>query len=71
MSGAEARRAPRERPRSQRSELAGRILVAIPAALFAIFIVVQGGLVFALGLIALGMLALNELYGLMRRARRS
>ena len=69
MSGAEARRAPRERPRSQRSELAGRILVAIPAALFAIFIVVQGGLIFALGLIALGLVALNELYGLMRRAR--
>jgi len=45
------------------------VLVAIPAALFAIFIVVQGGLVFALGLIALGSIALAELYGLMRRAR--
>ena len=33
------------------------------------FIVVQGGLIFALGLIALGILALRELYGLMRRAR--
>ncbi len=52
-----------------RSELVGRVLVAIPAALFAIFIVVQGGLIFALGLIALGVVALNELYGLMRRAR--
>lgn len=54
---------------SPRSELTGRVLVAIPAAAFAIFIVVQGGLVFALGLIALGALALHELYGLMRRAR--
>jgi phosphatidate cytidylyltransferase len=45
------------------------VLVAIPAALFAIFIVVQGGLVFALGLIALGCVALHELYGLMRRGR--
>ncbi|HEX2072130.1 MAG TPA: phosphatidate cytidylyltransferase [Thermoleophilaceae bacterium] len=51
------------------SDLPGRILVAVPAALFAIFIVVQGGLVFALGLIALGIVALGELYGLMRRAR--
>ncbi|HEU0019796.1 MAG TPA: phosphatidate cytidylyltransferase [Thermoleophilaceae bacterium] len=59
-------REPRER---RRSELVGRILVAIPAAAFAIFIVVQGGLIFALGLIALGIVALNELYGLMRRAR--
>jgi len=59
----------RERPSRKRSELVGRIAVAIPAALFAIFIVVQGGLIFALGLIALGVVALNELYGLMRRAR--
>ncbi len=45
------------------------MLVAIPAAAFAIFIVVQGGLIFALGLIVLGIVALGELYGLMRRAR--
>jgi phosphatidate cytidylyltransferase len=65
-----ARRRPAREPRERgRSELAGRVLVAIPAALFAIFIVVQGGLIFALGLIALGCVALNELYGLMRRAR--
>ena len=50
-------------------DLMERVLVAVPAALFAIFIVVQGGLVFALGLIALGIVALNELYGLMRRAK--
>jgi phosphatidate cytidylyltransferase len=51
------------------SELSKRILVAVPAALFAIFIVAQGGTVFAVGLIALGLVALNELYGLMRRAK--
>jgi phosphatidate cytidylyltransferase len=56
-------------PDRQRSDLPGRVLVAIPAAAFAIFIVVQGGLIFALGLIALGVVALTELYGLMRRAR--
>ena len=54
---------------SPRSDLTRRVLVAVPAALFAIFIVAQGGLVFALGLIALGIVALNELYGLMRRAK--
>ncbi len=59
------------RPREQRrgSDLPGRVVVAVPAALFAIFIVTQGGLIFALGLIALGVACLNELYGLMRRAR--
>jgi len=59
----------REPRRSRQSELASRILVAIPAGVFAIFIVVQGGLILALGLIALGVIALGELYGLMRRAR--
>lgn len=62
-------REPRQRPRRQRSELLGRVLVAVPAAIVAVVMVVQGGLVFALGLIALGCVALNELYGLMRRAR--
>lgn len=63
-----ARPAPR-RPERRRSDLVGRIAVAIPAAAFAIFIVGQGGLIFALGLIALGIAALTELYTLMRRAR--
>ncbi len=43
--------------------------MAIPAAVFAIFIVTSGGLVFALGLILLGIVAMQELYSLMRRAR--
>jgi phosphatidate cytidylyltransferase len=51
------------------SDLLPRIAVALPAIVFAVFIVVQGGLIFALGAIALGLVALNELYGLMRRAR--
>jgi phosphatidate cytidylyltransferase len=69
--------APRRRPepheapptRRSRSDLGPRILAAIPAALFAIVIVVKGGLVFALGLILLGTIALRELYTMMRRAR--
>jgi phosphatidate cytidylyltransferase len=43
--------------------------VAVPAILFAIFIVTSGGLVFALGVILLGIVALGELYTMMRRAR--
>jgi len=66
-----ARREPRgERPpRRGGSDLAGRIAIAIPAAIFAIFIVWQGGEVFALGLVALGVIALGELYTLMGRVR--
>src|SRR5215208_6604384 len=58
----------RERPARQ-SDLLSRVLIAIPAALFAILIVGEGGLVFALGIFALGVVALGELYGLMGRVR--
>ena len=51
------------------ADLRARILVAIPAAIFAIFIVTQGGEIFAGGLILLGCVAMSELYSLMRRAR--
>jgi phosphatidate cytidylyltransferase len=60
----------RERPRRrQRSDLAGRLIAAVPAIAFAIFIVSQGGLVFAIGLIGLGVLALHELYTMMDRVQ--
>jgi len=51
------------------SDLRARIVVAIPAVIFAIVIVTQGGEVFAGGVILLGCLAMGELYSLMRRAR--
>ena len=38
-----------EERRGDRSDLGPRILVAIPAIIFAVFIVVQGGVVFAAG----------------------
>ena len=56
-------------PRRRPSDLGPRLLAAIPAVLFAVIIVTQGGLVLALGLILLGVVALQELYSLMRRAR--
>ena len=58
----------RSRP-SQGAELRARVVVAIPAVAFAIFIVVKGELIFALGVILLGTIALHELYAMMRRAR--
>lgn len=64
-----ARAPARRRAEARRSDLGPRIAVALPAIAFAIFIVVQGGLVFALGVIALGIATLRELYTLMRRAR--
>ena len=58
-----------EEPRRERSDLGPRILVAIPAIIFAVFIIVQGGLVFAIGLLLLGVIALRELYTLMGRVQ--
>ena len=59
----------RARERGSGGDTAGRVLTALPAIAFAIFIVAEGGLVFALGAIALGCVALQELYGMMQRAR--
>jgi phosphatidate cytidylyltransferase len=43
------------------------VLAAIPAVAFAIFIVAYGGLVFAIGVIFLGLVCLTELYRIMGR----
>ncbi len=60
----------RSRPRRrQRSDLGGRVLFALPAIFFAIFIVYYGGEVFVAGLFLLGILALHEVYTLFRRVR--
>jgi phosphatidate cytidylyltransferase len=50
-------------------ELRRRVLWALLPAAFAIFIIAQGGLVFALGLAVLGILALHELYSMTRGVR--
>ena len=63
-----ARREERE-PRRRSSDTSSRVLYAIPAIAFALFIVISGGLVFALGLVLLGILALHEVYSMMRRVR--
>jgi phosphatidate cytidylyltransferase len=58
----------RERGRG-RSDTGARVLAAVPAIAFALFIVSQGGLVFTIGLIALGVIAMGELFGMMSRVR--
>ena len=65
--------APRQRARraqraNTRSDLSARVLVALPAIAYAIFIVAEGGVVFALGLIPLGLVCLHELYEMFDRA---
>jgi phosphatidate cytidylyltransferase len=53
--------------RNEGSDLGARVLAAVPAIVFAIFIVVEGGTVFALGVGLLGMMACAELFRMMRR----
>jgi phosphatidate cytidylyltransferase len=53
----------------RRSDLGPRVLIAIPAVAYAIFIVAEGGAVFALGIYVLGVIALGELYTLMGRVQ--
>jgi phosphatidate cytidylyltransferase len=67
--GARGRRGQGRKSERGRSDVAARVLAAIPAIAFAIFIVSQGGLIFAIGLIALGILAQTELYTMMARVR--
>jgi len=53
-----------QRRRAVRGETTKRILVAIPWIAFAIAIVVAGGLVFAIAMIAIGALALHEYFAM-------
>jgi phosphatidate cytidylyltransferase len=57
-----AKRAPREprRPRRGSGETAKRVLVALPWIAFAIAITVAGGIVFALAMAAIGVVAIRE-----------
>lgn len=61
-------RARRARRRNTSSELGARILIALPAIVFAIVIVDAGGIVFAAALIALGLVCLHELFAMFANA---
>jgi phosphatidate cytidylyltransferase len=50
-----------------RSDLAARVLAALPAIAFALFIVIEGGAIFALGVFALGAVCMHELFAMYER----
>jgi phosphatidate cytidylyltransferase len=62
-------REPRRRRRGLRGETAKRVLVALPWIVFAIAITVAGGLVFALAMIGIGIVALGEFANIAGRFR--
>jgi phosphatidate cytidylyltransferase len=51
------------------SDLGARVLWAVPAIAFAIFIIASGGVVFLVGAAALGVVAVGELFGMYERVR--
>ena len=63
-STASQRRAGRAQRRHTRSDLGGRILAALPAIAFALFIVGFGGWIFVAGLVVLGWICLHELFAM-------
>jgi len=64
-----AQRGSRRERGSSGSELNARILVAIPAIAVALFLVIEGGIIFTLGLLVLGGVCMHELYSMYARAR--
>lgn len=54
--------------KAPRSDLGARVLVALPAIALALFLVIEGGSIFTLGLFALGCLCMHELYSMYARA---
>lgn len=47
-----------------RSDLRARVLAALPAIALALFLVIEGGLIFTLGVLALGLVCMHELYSM-------
>jgi phosphatidate cytidylyltransferase len=66
---ARAAAAERRRKRKPRSDLSARVLTAIPAIAVALFLVLEGGPIFALGMFVLGAVCLHEFYGMYERAQ--
>nr|MBA3808220.1 phosphatidate cytidylyltransferase [Solirubrobacterales bacterium] len=64
-----ARSAPRRPARKERSDLSARAITAVPAIAVALFLVIEGGLIYTLGLLVLGAVCMHELYGMYERAR--
>jgi phosphatidate cytidylyltransferase len=64
-----AARTARRRGARSGSDLRARVLVALPAIAVALFLVIEGGLVFTLGMFVLGAICMHELYGMYERAQ--
>lgn len=62
------RRQRRRSPARSGSDVGARVLAAIPAIAVALFLVIEGGVVFAAGLFVLGAVCMHELYGMYARA---
>ncbi len=67
--GTRPRRPRRSSGDGRRSDLGARLLAAIPAVAVALFLVIEGGLIFTLGLFVLGCICMHELYSMFDRAR--
>src|SRR5712691_68914 len=67
-SGARSTRNRRRAARAERSDLGARVIAAVPAIAVALFLVIEGGAVFALGLFVFGCVCLHELYAMYDRA---
>jgi phosphatidate cytidylyltransferase len=63
------RRPPPRRGRGGGSDLGRRILWAVPLIAFAVFIVIEGGLIFTLGLLVVGIACMGELFDMLEAAR--
>jgi phosphatidate cytidylyltransferase len=61
-------RARRHARRNQRSELLGRILIAVPALFLALALIGTGGLVFLAGVFVIGAIGMHELFAMYPRA---
>jgi phosphatidate cytidylyltransferase len=64
----QARARRRSPPREAPSDLRARLLAAVPAIAVALFLVIEGGIIFTLGLFVLGCICLHELYAMYARA---
>jgi phosphatidate cytidylyltransferase len=62
-------RARRAAPPERGSDLGARVLAAIPAIAVALFLVIEGGVVFTLGMFVLGCVCMHELFAMYERAR--
>jgi phosphatidate cytidylyltransferase len=53
---------------AQRSDLSARLVAAVPAIALALFLVIEGGLIFTAGIFVFGAICMHELYSMYDRA---